>query len=197
MERGRRSEDSGNKKWRDNIFKLIALPSYRMPWDRYKRFIFTSDQHTKASLDWREFKSPQSRKSSWTKSHRSVGKIAARKGKAAWLADTHRFLGDWGSRWKEACGSPDRHLMEQTREKCPHILALANTRTTLRAWWEDAGNITRLLLAVAADSLARQGARMSYTITLRTRILLTAQDLHSKGINHGGSSGIRDTRGSR
>ena len=53
-----------NKKQRDNRFELIALPSYRMPWDRYKRFILTSNQPTKASLDWREFEYPQGRKSS-------------------------------------------------------------------------------------------------------------------------------------
>ena len=45
---------------------------------------------------------------------------------------------------------------------------------------EDSGGITRLLLAIIADSLARQGARMSDTITLHTRILLTTQDLYSK-----------------
>ena len=70
--------------------------------------------------------------------------------------------------------------MEQTREKCPHILALANTRTTLRAWREDLGGITRILLTAIASPLARQGARMSDTITLYTRILLATQDLHSK-----------------
>ena len=83
--------------------------------------------------------------------------------------------------------------MERTREKCPHTLALANTRTALRAWSEDAGGITRLLAAVA-DPLARQGARMSDTITLCTRILLTAQDLYRKEIGHGGSSGVGSTR---
>ena len=64
--------------------------------------------------------------------------------------------------------------------KCPRILAFANTRTTLRAWREDLGNITRILLTIVANSLARQGAKMSDTITLCTRILLTAQDLHGK-----------------
>ena len=70
--------------------------------------------------------------------------------------------------------------MKQTRGKCPHILALANTRTALRAWREDSGGIARLLLAAIADPLARQGARMSDTIALCTRILLATQNLHSK-----------------
>ena len=103
------------------------------------------------------------------------------------------FLGDWENCGKEACSFPDGHLMEQTRGRCPHILALANTRTALQAWREDSGGITRLLLAAIADSLARQGARMSDTTTLCTRILLTAQDLHSKRIDLGGSSEVRGT----
>ena len=70
--------------------------------------------------------------------------------------------------------------MKQTRGKCPHILALANTRTALRAWGEDSRGITKLLLAAIADPLARQGARMSDTIALYTRILLATQNLHSK-----------------
>ena len=85
--------------------------------------------------------------------------------------------------------------MRQMRGKCPHILALANTRTTLRAWREDSGGITRLLLAAIADSLARQGARMSDTITLCTRILLTTQNLHSKEMDHGGSGEVRGREG--
>ena len=99
----------------------------------------------------------------------------------------------------ECCpyGSPSGRLMKQTRGRCPHILALANTRTALRAWREDLGGITRLLLAAIADSLARQGARMSDTITLYTRILLDAQDLHNKRADHGGSSRTRGTRESR
>ena len=76
--------------------------------------------------------------------------------------------------------------MEQTRGRCPRILALANTRTTLRAWRKDLGDITRILLTAVVDPLARQGAKMGDTITLCTRILLTAQDLHSKRIYHGG-----------
>ena len=78
---------------------------------------------------------------------------------------------------------------------CPHILVLANTRTALQAWREDSGDITRILLTMVADPLARQGAKMSDTITLCTRILLTTQDLHSK--DHGGSGGARGTRGRR
>ena len=85
--------------------------------------------------------------------------------------------------------------MKQTRGRCPHILALANTRIALRAWREDSGGITRLLLAAIADPLARQGARMSDTITLYTIILLTTQDLHSKEMNHGGSGGVRAQEG--
>ena len=85
--------------------------------------------------------------------------------------------------------------MKQTRGKCPHILALANTRTALRAWRENSGGFTRLLLAAIADSLARQGARMSDAITLCTRILLTTQDLHSKGMDHGGSGEVRAREG--
>ena len=50
----------------------------------------------------------------------------------------------------------------------------------MRAWREDSGDITRILLTAIADPLARQDARMSDTITLCTRILLTTQDLHSK-----------------
>jgi len=103
-----------------------------------------------------------------------------------------------GNCGKEACGSPSRRLVKQTRERCPHILTLANTRTTLRAWREDSGgDITRLLLAAIADPLARQGARMSDTVTLCTRILLTTQDPHSKELDHGGSSGAKGTRGSK
>ena len=102
-----------------------------------------------------------------------------------------------GNRGKEACGSPNGHLMKQTRGRCPHILALANTRIALRAWREDSSDITRILLTTIAGPLARQGARMGDTIILCTRILLTAQDLHSKRIDHGGSSGVRSTRGGR
>ena len=79
------------------------------------------------------------------------------------------------SRWKEACGFPGGHLIKQTRGKCPRILAFANTRTALRAWREDPGDITRILLTAVADSLARQGAKMGDTIALCTRILLAAQ----------------------
>ena len=95
------------------------------------------------------------------------------------------------SRWKEACGFPSGHLIKPTRGKCKRILAFANTRIALRAWREDLGDITRILLIAVADSLARQGAKMGDTITLCTRILLIAQDLHSKRIDHGGSSGVK------
>ena len=87
--------------------------------------------------------------------------------------------------------------MKQTRGRCPHILALASTRTALQAWREDSGGITRLLLAAIADSLARQGARMSDTITLYTRILLTTQDFHNEGMNHGGSGEVRAREGKK
>ena len=86
--------------------------------------------------------------------------------------------------------------MEQIRKRCPHILDLANTRTALWAWREDSGDITRILLTTVADPLARQGAKMSDAITVCTRILLTTQDFHSKKIDHGGSGGVRGTRGS-
>ena len=112
------------------------------------------------------------------------------KEKAACLTNAHLIS---RSRWKEACGFPDGHLIEQTRRKCPHILALANTRIALRAWREDLADITRILLTAVADSLARQGAKMGDTITLCTRILLAAQDLHNKRIDHGGSDGARST----
>ena len=79
-------------------------------------------------------------------------------------------------------------MIEQTRGKRPRILAFANTITTLRAWRENPGDITRILLVAIADSLARQGAKMGDTIALYTRILLTAQDLHGKRKDHGGSS---------
>ena len=87
--------------------------------------------------------------------------------------------------------------MEETRGRCPHILALANTRIALRAWREDSGDITRILLTTVADPLARQGAKMSDTITLCIRILLTTQDLHDKELDHGGSSEAKGTRRSR
>ena len=87
--------------------------------------------------------------------------------------------------------------MEQTRGRCPHILALANTRTALQSWREDSGDITRILLTAVADPLARQGAKMSDTITLCTRILLTTQDPHSKESDHGGFGGGRGTQESR
>ena len=100
-----------------------------------------------------------------------------------------------GNCGKEACGSPSGRLMKQMRGRCPHILALTNSRIALRAWREDSCGITRLLLATIADSLARQGARMSDTITLCTRILLTTQDLHSKRMDHGGSGEVRAWEG--
>ena len=103
-----------------------------------------------------------------------------------------RFLSKLRNYGKEAYGFPDGHLMEQTRERCPHILALANTRTALRSGREGSGNITRILLTAVADPLARQGAKMSDTITLCTRILLTTQEL-----DHGGSSRARGTQESR
>ena len=54
-----------------------------------------------------------------------------------------------------------------------------------------------IILTVVADSLARQGAKMGDTIALYTRIILTAQDLHGKRMDHGGFGGNRGTRGSR
>ena len=48
-----------------------------------------------------------------------------------------------------------------------------------------------------ADPLARQGAEISDTITLCTRILLTTQDPRSKELDHGGSGGAKGTRGSK
>ena len=102
-----------------------------------------------------------------------------------------RWLGNHG---KEVCDFPDEHLMKQTRGRCPHILTLANTRTTLQSWREDSGDITRILLTAVADPLARQDAKMSNTITLCTRILLTTQDPHSMELDHGGSNGARGTR---
>ena len=108
-----------------------------------------------------------------------------------------QFLGKLRNYGKEACGFSDGRLVEQTRGRCPHILAHANTRTALRAWREDSGDITRILLTAIADTLARQGARMSDTITLCTRILLTAQYLYSKRIDHGGSGGVGSTQGGR
>ena len=105
-----------------------------------------------------------------------------------------RFLGKLRNYGKEAYGFPGGRLEEQTRGRCPYILALANTRTALQAWREDSGDIIRILLTAIAGPLARQGARMSDTITLCTRILLTIQDLHSKRIDHGGSSGVGSTQ---
>ena len=105
-----------------------------------------------------------------------------------------RWLGNHG---KEVCGFPNEHLIKRTRERCPHILALANTRTALCWWWENSDDITRILLTTAADPLARQGAEMSDTIALCTRILLTTQDPHSKELDHGGSSRAKGTRGGK
>ena len=105
-----------------------------------------------------------------------------------------RFLGKLRNYGKEAYGFLSGRLEEQTRGKCPHILALTNTRTALRAWREDSGDTTRILLTAIAGLLAQRGARMSDTITLYTRILLTAQDLYRKEIGHGGSSGVGSTR---
>ena len=98
---------------------------------------------------------------------------------------------------KEVCGSPSGRLMKQTKGRCPHILALANTRTALRAWREDLGGITRLLLAAIADALARQGARMSDTIALCTRVLLATQNLHSKRWTMEGSAKSEPERAGR
>ena len=50
-ETDRRSENSGDRKQRDNRFGLIASPSYRISWDGYKIFTLTSNQPTKVSLD--------------------------------------------------------------------------------------------------------------------------------------------------
>ena len=87
--------------------------------------------------------------------------------------------------------------MERTRGRCPHILALAKTRIALRSWREDSCDITRSLLTAVADPIAQQSAKMSDTITLCTRILLTTQDPHSKELDHEGSDGARGTRGSK
>ena len=78
-------------------------------------------------------------------------KLRQRREKATCLIDAQLIS---QSRCKEACGFPDGHLIEQIRGKCPRILALANTRTALRAWREDLGDITRILLTAVADSLA-------------------------------------------
>ena len=85
--------------------------------------------------------------------------------------------------------------MEQTRGRCPHILAPANTRTALWAWREDSGNITRILLTTMAGLLAQRGIRISDIIALCTRILLAAWNLHK--IDHGVSNRTESTRGSR
>ena len=45
--------------------------------------------------------------------------------------------------------------------------------------------------------LAQRGAKISDAITLCTRILLAAQDLHNKRADHGGSGETRRTRESR
>ena len=80
---------------------------------------------------------------------------------------------------------------------CPHILTLTNIRTALRSWWENSGDVIRILLTAAADPRAWQGAEMSDTITLYTRILLTTQDPRSKELDHGGSGRAAGTRGSK
>ena len=97
----------------------------------------------------------------------------------------------------KVCGFPGGCFEKQTRGRCPHILALANTRIALQSRREYSGDITRILLTAVADPLARQGTKMSDTITLCTRILLTTQDPHSKELDHGGSGGAKGTRGSK
>ena len=67
----------------------------------------------------------------------------------------------------------------------------------MRAWKENSGDITRILLTVKAGLLAQRDAKMSDTVTLYTRILLAARDLDSKEIDHGGSSGVENTQGGR
>jgi len=74
-----------------------------------------------------------------------------------------------------------------------HILA----PTALRAWREDSYDITRILLTTIAGLLAQRVTRMNDTVTLCTRILLTAQDLHLKKIGHGRSGEVGGTRGGR
>ena len=59
------------------------------------------------------------------------------------------------------------------------------------------GDVIRILLTVVADPLTRQGAEMSDTITLCTRILLTAEDPHSKELDHGGSGRAKGTQGGK
>ena len=98
---------------------------------------------------------------------------------------------------KKACGFLSERLEEQTRGRYPHILAFANTRIALRAWKQDSSDIKRILLTAIAGLLAQRGARISDTITLCTRILLTAQDLYRREIGHGGSSGVGSTQGNR
>ena len=214
----RHSRNSGDGSWRNNGFGLIASHNYKISWDWYKRFTLTNDQPTKTSLDWRESRSPQGQRSSWTESYWPADRSASgeRKGRllkrcpymqpvSRWLGNNgkeSRLLKEPNSRWlgnhgKEVCGFPDGHLIKQTRERCSHILALANTRTALRSWWENSGDVTRILLTAVADPLARQGAKMSDTITLCTRILLTTQDPHSEGLDHGGSSRAKGTRGGK
>ena len=190
----RYSKNPGDGSWRDNRFRLVASHNHKISWDEYERFTLTSDQPTKASLDWRESRSPQGQRSSWTESRWPIDRIVPGKGERPPNRCPTDFLVNYG---KEACGFHGGHLVERTRGRCPHILALTNTRIALRAWREDLGDITRILLTAVADPLARQGARMSDTITLCTRILLTTQDLHGKKIDHGGSSGVSGTRGSR
>ena len=77
MEIDRHSGNSGDGSWKNNRFRFIASHNYKISWDRYERFTLTIDQSTKASLDWRESGSPQGQRSSWTKSHRPVDKIAS------------------------------------------------------------------------------------------------------------------------
>ena len=60
----------------------------------------------------------------------------------------------------------------------------------------DHGEKTQLM-SQEVDPLARQGAEMSDTIALCTRILLTIQDPHSKELDHGGSSRAKGTRGGK
>ena len=80
---------------------------------------------------------------------------------------------------------------------CPHILTLTNIRTALRSWWENSGDVTRILLTAVPDPLAWQGTEMSDIITLCTRILLTTQDPHSKELDHGESGKAKGTRGGK
>jgi len=126
-----------------------------MSWDGYDEFTFNQKSTHQDFFGLKGVRAPHKAEGHHGPGH--IGRIMElyqEKGKGRPLGRRITSFLVIGNCGKEACGSPSGRLMKQTRGRCPHILALANTRTALRAWREDSGGITRLLLAAIADSLA-------------------------------------------